>query len=67
VFIIIASLLACFDFFLPVNEKGQEVPLIPRFAEKLVSYPEPFKCRIVPRDASRRRFIEERVSASVNI
>ena len=35
-FIITASLLACFDFLPPVDGEGKEIPLIPKFAEDLV-------------------------------
>jgi len=61
VFIIIASLVSCFNFLPPLDLEGREMPLEPKFVETLVSYPEPFQCRIVLRDSSKRGIIEERV------
>jgi len=67
VFIIIASLVACFDFLPPLDSEGHEIPLEPKFGESLVSYPEPFLCQIKLREPSKRTVIEERVLARCNL
>jgi len=61
VFITIASLVACFDFLPALDADGNEVPLKPEFEGALVSYPEPFECRIKLRNPYKRAMIDERV------
>ncbi|KAF9443998.1 cytochrome P450 [Macrolepiota fuliginosa MF-IS2] len=48
-FIIVASVLAAFDIKPPLGEDGKPVELKPRYSSGLLSYPEPFEARIVPR------------------
>ncbi|KAF8457886.1 cytochrome P450 [Gautieria morchelliformis] len=60
IFILIASLLACFDFFPPLDETGKELPVSPEFSSGLVNYPERYKCRIVARSSVKEAMIEDR-------
>ncbi|KAF8958419.1 cytochrome P450 [Flammula alnicola] len=53
VFILIASIIWTFRFSLDESEV-----LVPRFSEGLVSYPEPFKCKISPRSDQHRRLVK---------
>ncbi|EKM50920.1 uncharacterized protein PHACADRAFT_151345 [Phanerochaete carnosa HHB-10118-sp] len=59
VFILISTIVAIFDISLPENEE-----LIVEFSKGLVSYPEPFKCCITPRSASKASQIIWRAAQS---
>ncbi|OSD01451.1 cytochrome P450 [Trametes coccinea BRFM310] len=49
-FIIVSSVLHAFDIAPPLDERGRPVKLEAKAtADLLLSYPEPFKCRITPR------------------
>nr|VWP02507.1 Arg-6 protein [Ganoderma boninense] len=60
VFILIATLLAMFDIAPP-----DDGDLKPEFGLGLVSYPKPFKCKIIPRSTSKAAQIVWRASQSV--
>jgi len=57
VFILISTILASFDIS-PTSE-GE---LVPEFGPDLISYPKPFRCRILPRSAARAELIHRRTS-----
>ncbi|KAI8969795.1 cytochrome P450 [Trametes punicea] len=49
-FIIVSSVLHAFDIAPPLDERGEPIKLEARVSpDLLLSYPEPFKCRITPR------------------
>ncbi|KAI0812779.1 cytochrome P450, partial [Irpex lacteus] len=48
-YILIASLVYLFDFNVPRDAAGKEVPINPTWKASLTSYPNPFKCDIKPR------------------
>ncbi|OAX38536.1 cytochrome P450, partial [Rhizopogon vinicolor AM-OR11-026] len=52
--IAMTSFLATFSFHQALDERGEEIPVVPKFSIGLAIYPETFPCRIVPRfeDAS---------------
>ncbi|KAJ7223154.1 cytochrome P450 [Mycena pura] len=54
-FVIMANLASAFDIFPPAEGKIE-----PSFGPNLVSYPEPFKCIIKPRSASKATLVESR-------
>ncbi|OJT10986.1 O-methylsterigmatocystin oxidoreductase [Trametes pubescens] len=56
VFILIATILAMFDISLPDG-----VELTPKFTKGLVSYPEPFKCKITVRSDTKLSQVRARV------
>ncbi|EKM49581.1 uncharacterized protein PHACADRAFT_154053 [Phanerochaete carnosa HHB-10118-sp] len=58
-FILISTILAMFDILPPENEI-----LRVEFSKGIVSYPEPFKCRITPRSASKASRITWRAAQS---
>ncbi|EJF59311.1 cytochrome P450 [Dichomitus squalens LYAD-421 SS1] len=60
VFILIATLLAMFDIAPP-----DDAELKVAFSKGLVSYPQPFKCKLTPRSASKAAQIVWRASQSV--
>jgi len=45
----VASILSVFTISKDTDELGNEIPVKPSFGEGLVSHPNPYKCRIVPR------------------
>ncbi|KDQ61306.1 hypothetical protein JAAARDRAFT_152482 [Jaapia argillacea MUCL 33604] len=57
VFILIAHILAFFDILPP-----SDGVLIPAFSTRLVSYPEKFECRIIPRSEQKADLIRQRAS-----
>ncbi|EKM50901.1 uncharacterized protein PHACADRAFT_212817 [Phanerochaete carnosa HHB-10118-sp] len=59
VFILISTILAMFDILPPDDEE-----LKIEFSEGLVSYPEPFRCRIIPRSAQKASQIATRAAQS---
>jgi len=52
IFILVASILSVFTISKEIDNLGNEIPVNPSFGEGLVSHPDPYKCRIVPRSHS---------------
>ncbi|KAF8953631.1 cytochrome P450 [Flammula alnicola] len=61
--LVIASLLACFDIGKAKDEFGKEIEIADDFEDITVtSHKKPFQCSIVPRSETARRLIEEAVA-----
>ncbi|KAF5354009.1 hypothetical protein D9756_007056 [Leucocoprinus leucothites] len=48
-FILISHLLAVYDIRPGLDKDGKEIPIKPEMTNGILSYPEPFSCRITPR------------------
>ncbi|KAJ3571117.1 hypothetical protein NP233_g3953 [Leucocoprinus birnbaumii] len=58
-FILISSLLSVFDIKPGLDNEGKEVKINPQMTNGLMSYPEPFKCRITPRSTKAEQLIHQ--------
>ncbi|KIK58637.1 hypothetical protein GYMLUDRAFT_693944 [Collybiopsis luxurians FD-317 M1] len=56
----VASLLSCFDFSKPVNEKGEEIHLSVDYIDGLITHPSTFECIIRPRSKVVERLIRQK-------
>ncbi|KAF7293084.1 Cytochrome P450 [Mycena indigotica] len=61
-YILVAYLIHNFSYHLPRTQEGVEEPIRPTWKSGLTSFPEPFKCRIVPRSDERLTMINYRAS-----
>ncbi|KAF7761211.1 hypothetical protein Agabi119p4_10620 [Agaricus bisporus var. burnettii] len=61
VFATIASVLAVFDIKPSLDENGKEIEIKPDMSDGLLSYPEPFECRIIPRSKEAEQLIRNSV------
>ncbi|EIN06339.1 cytochrome P450 [Punctularia strigosozonata HHB-11173 SS5] len=61
-FISVATVLSVFDIKAPVDETGKPTELKTDMTTGVLSYPEPFECRVVPRSDRARQLILEATS-----
>ncbi|KAF9054666.1 cytochrome P450 [Panaeolus papilionaceus] len=59
IFTVITAVLSVFDILPPLNEHGDPLPLKYGATTGIVSYPNPFTCRIVPRSDAATKLILE--------
>ncbi|KAF9063633.1 cytochrome P450 [Rhodocollybia butyracea] len=63
-FILIATMLCCFDIRLPLDRSGHEIPIDPKFYFGFVSHPQAFKCIFAVRSNSKAIAIAKRAAQS---
>ncbi|KAF7293082.1 Cytochrome P450 [Mycena indigotica] len=64
IYILVAYLVHNFSYHLPRNVDGVEEAIHPTWRSSLTSFPNPFKCRIVPRSEERMSMINQRASSA---